>query len=190
MASNVSSIQALQRAGLQVRKLGHKAATRKCSLPRPSWLDVGEGSGQGWPDLSRLDFNLRSWWRSGSPHLEHVTVLHKLSERSRERGLQGFQGLRAVGGAVPGLALQITETPGNPPANWWVFRAYVAGRRRAPGLALARPSRCPPPGRRPNSFTGRFLKTAIQRHFFKWTRAAAASQATRPPTSTRRWRSR
>lgn len=43
-------------------------------------------------------------------------------------------GLYAVGGPVPGLALQITETPGNPPARSWVLRAMVAGRRRALGL--------------------------------------------------------
>lgn len=43
-------------------------------------------------------------------------------------------GLYAVGGPVPGLALQVTETPGNPPARSWVLRAMVAGRRRALGL--------------------------------------------------------
>ena len=43
-------------------------------------------------------------------------------------------GLYAVGGPVPGLALQVTVTPGNPPARSWVLRAMVAGRRRALGL--------------------------------------------------------
>jgi hypothetical protein len=43
-------------------------------------------------------------------------------------------GLYAVGGPVPGLALQVTETPGNAPARSWVLRAMVAGRRRALGL--------------------------------------------------------
>ncbi len=35
---------------------------------------------------------------------------------------------------MPGLALQVTETPGNPPARSWVLRAMVAGQRRALGL--------------------------------------------------------
>jgi hypothetical protein len=43
-------------------------------------------------------------------------------------------GLFSVGGPVPGLALQVTETPGNPPARSWVLRAMVAGQRRALGL--------------------------------------------------------
>jgi integrase len=43
-------------------------------------------------------------------------------------------GLYAVGGFVPGLALQVTVTTGNPPARSWVLRAMVAGRRRALGL--------------------------------------------------------
>ncbi len=43
-------------------------------------------------------------------------------------------GLHSVGGPVPGLALQVTATPGNPPARSWVLRAMVAGRRRALGL--------------------------------------------------------
>ena len=43
-------------------------------------------------------------------------------------------GLYAVGGPVAGLALQVTETPGNAPARSWVLRAMVAGRRRALGL--------------------------------------------------------
>jgi integrase len=43
-------------------------------------------------------------------------------------------GLHSVGGPVPGLALQITQTPGNAPARSWVLRAMVAGQRRALGL--------------------------------------------------------
>lgn len=43
-------------------------------------------------------------------------------------------GLYAVGGLVPGLALQVTQTPGNPTARSWVLRTTVAGRRRAMGL--------------------------------------------------------
>ena len=43
-------------------------------------------------------------------------------------------GLYAVGGPVPGLALQVTETPGNEAARSWVLRAMVSGRRRAFGL--------------------------------------------------------
>jgi integrase len=43
-------------------------------------------------------------------------------------------GLHAVGGMVPGLALQVTQTPGNPVARSWVLRARVSGRRRALGL--------------------------------------------------------
>lgn len=43
-------------------------------------------------------------------------------------------GLHTVGGPVPGLALQVTTTPGNPIARSWVLRACVAGRRRALGL--------------------------------------------------------
>lgn len=43
-------------------------------------------------------------------------------------------GLHAVAGPVPGLALQITQTPGNPLARSWVPRAMVAGSRRALGL--------------------------------------------------------
>ena len=35
---------------------------------------------------------------------------------------------------MPGLALQITQTPGNDIARSWVLRAMVAGRRRAFGL--------------------------------------------------------
>jgi Arm DNA-binding domain len=43
-------------------------------------------------------------------------------------------GLYAVGGLVPGLALQVTQTPGNDIARSWVLRAMLAGRRRAFGL--------------------------------------------------------
>ena len=43
-------------------------------------------------------------------------------------------GLYAVGGPVPGLALQVTQTNDNPPARSWVLRAMIAGRRRALGL--------------------------------------------------------
>ncbi len=42
-------------------------------------------------------------------------------------------GLHAVGG-VPGLALQITQTPGNPLARSWVLRTMVDGVRRSIGL--------------------------------------------------------
>ena len=43
-------------------------------------------------------------------------------------------GLRTVGGNVPGLALQVTQTPGNQIARSWVLRATVSGCRRAFGL--------------------------------------------------------
>ncbi len=43
-------------------------------------------------------------------------------------------GLHAVGGPVPGLALQVTRTPGNDMARSWVLRTLIAGRRRALGL--------------------------------------------------------
>lgn len=43
-------------------------------------------------------------------------------------------GLHAVGGPVPGLALQVTQTEGREVARSWVLRALVAGKRRAFGL--------------------------------------------------------
>ena len=43
-------------------------------------------------------------------------------------------GLYSVGGPVPGLALQVTQTANHPPARSWVLRAMVAGQRRALGL--------------------------------------------------------
>jgi integrase len=43
-------------------------------------------------------------------------------------------GLHAVGGPVPGLALQVTQTPGNAPTRSWVLRLMVSGSRRALGL--------------------------------------------------------
>lgn len=43
-------------------------------------------------------------------------------------------GLHAVGGPVPGLALQVTQTDGNDIARSWVLRALVAGKRRPFGL--------------------------------------------------------
>lgn len=49
------------------------------------------------------------------------------------RSLQ-TEGLFSVGGPVPGLALQVTLTPGNPLTRSWVFRATISGRRRSLGL--------------------------------------------------------
>lgn len=43
-------------------------------------------------------------------------------------------GWHAVGGIVPGLALQVTQTPGNAIARSWVLRTKISGRRRAMGL--------------------------------------------------------
>jgi integrase len=43
-------------------------------------------------------------------------------------------GLYAVGGMVPGVALQVTQTAGQPVARSWVWRTTVSQRRRAFGL--------------------------------------------------------